>query len=47
MSQHHANLPWTESTFFEVELKKANLSDADKALVKGLLKMVMLSSILK
>ena len=34
MSQHHTNLPWTESPFFEVELKKANLSDADKAFVR-------------
>lgn len=34
MSQQHTNLPWTESPFFEVELKKANLSDADKAFVR-------------
>jgi ectoine hydroxylase-related dioxygenase (phytanoyl-CoA dioxygenase family) len=34
MSQQHTNLPWTESPFFEVELKKANLSEADKAFVR-------------
>jgi len=34
MSQHHANLPWTESPFLEVELKKSNLSEADKAFVR-------------
>ena len=34
MFQPQANLPWTESPFFEVELKKSTLSDADKAFVK-------------
>lgn len=34
MSQQHTNLPWTESPFFEVELKKANLSAADEAFVR-------------
>lgn len=34
MSQH-ANLPWTESPFFEAELSKSTLSEADKAFVKG------------
>lgn len=33
MSQH-ANLPWTESPFFEAELSKSTLSEADKAFVK-------------
>lgn len=34
MSQQHTNLPWTESPFFEAELSKSTLSDADKAFVK-------------
>jgi ectoine hydroxylase-related dioxygenase (phytanoyl-CoA dioxygenase family) len=34
MSDKHANLPWTESPFFEAELSRSTLSDADKAFVK-------------
>ncbi|OQP47204.1 hypothetical protein A4H97_06770 [Niastella yeongjuensis] len=34
MHQQHANLPWTESPFFEAELSKSTLSEADKAFVK-------------
>jgi len=34
MSQSQANLPWTDSPFFNAALKKSTLSDADKAFVK-------------
>ncbi|OQP64732.1 hypothetical protein A3860_18400 [Niastella vici] len=34
MLQQHVNLPWTESPFFEAELKKSTHVDADKAFVR-------------
>lgn len=35
MAYQFVNLPWTESPFFETQLKTADLSDADKALAKS------------
>jgi ectoine hydroxylase-related dioxygenase (phytanoyl-CoA dioxygenase family) len=35
MALRAQNLPWTESPFFEYELRESTLSDADKSFVKG------------